>query len=236
MGSTELPWVTADPAAVEGLPQALRIAGFRHYLGASLGREGNVHGWLSCYRSDGAGFGVSEIALLAALARQLGVIVENHRLQHVYGAARRIRGAAAARARLARLGHPLMYGLTLFSRAGKDAHRGRRPAACGQQPRQGERHRAARAARDALPAVRTAAALPASRSGLAHALQERLDIVERRVGIRVQDRIDDSFAIPYAAARELYLVATGVPQQFSHATHGRTRFASASQGTTAPCR
>jgi len=43
--------------------------------------------------------------------------------------------------------------------------------------------------------------------GLARALQQRLDIVERRVGIRVQDRIDDSFAIPYAAARELYLVA-----------------------------
>jgi hypothetical protein len=32
--------------------------------------------------------------------------------------------------------------------------------------------------------------------GLAHALEERLSIVERRVGIRVDTRIDDALGIP----------------------------------------
>jgi signal transduction histidine kinase len=206
MDCTELPWVTADPAAVEGLPQALRIAGFRHYLGAALGREGNMHGWLSCYRSDGAGFGVSEIALLAALARQLGVIVENHRLQHVRGQL----AAFEERQRLARDLHDSvtqsMYGLTLFSRAGKDA------MADGDLPRAASNlDKVSETAQLALREMRSLLfeLQPPSlqQSGLAHALQERLDLVERRVGIRVQDRLDDSFAIPYAAARELYLVA-----------------------------
>jgi signal transduction histidine kinase len=206
MRESDQPWVTSDPAAAADLPPAFRIPGFRHYLGTSLGRGGSVQGWLSCYRSDGAAFGVSETSLLVALARQIGVIVENHRMQQVTGQL----AAFEERQRLARDLHDsvtqLMYGLTLFSRAGKDAMAdGDLPRAASNLDRVGDTAQLAlREMRSLLFELQPPSL---EQDGLAHALQERLDIVERRVGIRVQDRIDDSLAIPYSAARELYLVA-----------------------------
>ena len=202
----EQPLVATGLPEAAGLPRALRIPGFRHYLGTSLARGQHVHGWLSCYRSDGAGFGVSESALLVALARQVGVIVENHRLQYLTAQL----AAFEERQRLARDLHDsvsqLMYGMTLFSRAGKDA------LADGDLARaESNLDRVGDTAQLALREMRSLLfelqPPPVEQMGLARALQQRLDVVERRVGIRVQDRIDDSFAIPYAAARELYLVA-----------------------------
>ena len=198
--------VTDELAGDRELPAPLRIPRFRSYLGAPLGAGERVHGWLSCYREDGAGFGLSETSLLVALARQVGVITENHRLQQRTGRL----AAIEERQRLARDLHDsvtqLMYSLTLFSQAGKQA------IDDGDLSRV-ERNldKVSDTAQLALREMRSLLLelQPPSleEGGLAHALEERLNIVERRVGIRVDARIDDSLGLPLAVERELYHIA-----------------------------
>lgn len=188
------------------IPHPLRIAHFRSYIGAPLGPAGRVHGWLSCYREDVPGFGLSETALLVALARQVGVIIENHLLQQRTGRL----AAIEERQRLARDLHDsvtqLMYSLTLFSQAGKQA--------IDDEDLPRVERNLEKVAETAQLALREMRSLlfelqPPSleEGGLAQALEERLNIVERRVGIRVDARIDDSLEIPLSVERELYHIA-----------------------------
>jgi signal transduction histidine kinase len=202
----EQPWVPREPFPETALPPALRVPGSRHYLGTSLGCGTGVRGWLSCYCRDGTGFGVSEASLLAALARQIGVIVENHRLQQITGQL----AALEERQRLARDLHDsvtqLMYGLGLFSRAARDAIAdGDAVRATSNLEKVGDTAELAlREMRSLLFELQPPAV---EEVGLAHALEQRLDLVERRLGIRVRDHIDDAIALPSAVARELYMVA-----------------------------
>lgn len=198
--------VTHALARDRELPAPLRIPAFRSYLGAPLGAAGSLHGWLSCYREDDAGFGLSETSLLVALARQVGVIIENHLLHQRTGRL----AAIEERQRLARDLHDsvtqLMYSLTLFSQAGKQA------IDDGDLPLV-ERNldKVTDTAQLALREMRSLLfeLQPPSLEdgGLAHALEERLNIVERRVGIRVETRIDDSLDMPLPVERELFHIA-----------------------------
>ena len=99
-----------------------------------------------------------------------------------------------------------MYSLTLFSQAGKQA------IDDGDLPRV-ERN-LSKVTDTAQLALREMRSLlfelqPPSLEdgGLAHALEERLNIVERRVGIRVETRIDDSLDMPLPVERELFHIA-----------------------------
>ena len=84
------------------LPSALRAPGFQTYLGAQIRIGQRTEGMLSCFRFSDRGFGVDEIALVTALAEQMGMMLETDRLRqdaqamavlqelsliHIYGAA-----------------------------------------------------------------------------------------------------------------------------------------------------
>ena len=200
------PLTSGHLAGETALPPALRVAPFRSYLGTPLGPSGQVLGWLGCYRREGGGFGVSESALLVALARQIGVIVENHRLQQRTGQL----AALEERQRLARDLHDsvtqLLYGLTLYSRAGREA------ALDGDTQRL--ESNLEKIADTASTALREMRALlfelqpPAlEEAGLQQAIEQRLNLVERRVGLEIDALIDDSLAVPGTVARVLYHVA-----------------------------
>ncbi len=70
------PIVIADQERVAALPRQLHLDGFPTYLGVPI-----PGGWVSYYRASPHGFSLDESSLLLALAEQVGVSVENHRLR-----------------------------------------------------------------------------------------------------------------------------------------------------------
>jgi signal transduction histidine kinase len=189
------------------LPRQLHVAPYESYVGSPLAAGQDVHGWLSCYRRESEAFDVNEISLLVALARTLGVIVENHYLHQ------RVQAVAVyeERQRLARDLHDsvtqLVYSMTLFTRSAQEA----------LEDEEWDRlaHNLAYMADTAREALREMRFLlfelqpPAlEEEGLAKALQARLEMVERRIGISVDCQVDESLVSSAELARELYLVAT----------------------------
>ena len=76
------PVLTVPQIDRSDLPHELKLQAYQSYLGSPLVAGDQVLGWLSCYRGSADDFSIGEISLLVALARQLGIIVENHRLRH----------------------------------------------------------------------------------------------------------------------------------------------------------
>lgn len=178
------PLITFDLENANGVPTILRLDGYRSYLGAQIRVGGQPRGLLSCYRHLGEGFSLNEISLLVALAEQLGIMLENHRL-------RRLAQETAVleeRQRLARELHDSitqsLYSQTLFARAGRYALEDGKTEKLEDSLQQLETH--------GLHTLKEMRLLlfqlqPTSLEnlGLAGAINERLDMVERRLGIQV---------------------------------------------------
>ncbi len=198
--------ITNNLSGQTDLPPALRLPQYRSYLGTPLSAGEHSLGWLSCFRTTETGFGISEASFLVALARQLGVFVENHRLRQRIGQV----AVLEERQRLARDLHDsvtqMLYSMTLFAHAGKMA------------VEDGDKERLNRALEQmsavSLQALREMRSLlyelqppPLAEVGLVRALAIRLDTVERRVGIKVEYQPQLSLPLPESVERELYFVA-----------------------------
>ena len=76
---------------------------------------------MSYYRFPGHGFGLDEISLAVALAEQMGMVLETHRLRQIAADV----AVLEERQRLARELHDSvtqsLYSLTLFARSGREA-------------------------------------------------------------------------------------------------------------------
>lgn len=188
------------------LPHQLELPDFQSHLGMPLETGDNLHGWLSCYRRSEDDFTSGEISLLVALARQMGVVVENQRLRQ------RIKDVAAyeERQRLARDLHDsvtqLVYSMTLFTRSSQEALEDNDP----ERLRDNLKHMAdtalqtLREMRFLLFELQPPTLEP---GGLAKTLDARLAMVEHRVGISVRSQIDDPLPVSAMIERELYYVA-----------------------------
>ena len=111
--------VTQLPSSSD-LPQVFQLAGYHSYMGHQLRVRGRTIGLLSAYRKSENDFSVNAVSLMTAL-EQLGIVIENHRLQV------QIRDAAVESERQ-RLRYELhdsitqsLYALTLFARVGRYA-------------------------------------------------------------------------------------------------------------------
>ncbi|MCA9952089.1 MAG: GAF domain-containing protein, partial [Anaerolineales bacterium] len=188
------------------LPAEFKIHDYPIYLGSPLTAGNQVHGWLSCYRAEAREFTMGEISLLVALARQMGIIVENYQLRE------RIQQVAAydERKRLARDLHDsvtqLLYSMTLFTRVSEEA------VEDGDNVRLAfSLERLSDISQQALREMRFLLfeLQPPSleEMGLNQALDARFDMVERRLGVRVLFEADQVVSPSKEVDNELYFVA-----------------------------
>ncbi len=201
------PLVLADIAESPRAPGWVRAQGVDGaYAGVPMRAKGRVLGVLSVFRDGRRGFNVEDVALLASIADQVGVVVENARL--------RLRAERAAvreeRGRLARDLHDSvtqsLYSLTLFAEAGRRlVEQGEVDQAGAHLAQLGE------TAQQALKEVRLLVyeLRPSmlEQAGLSGALQQRLGTVEERAGVRVRFEADGADELPKACERELYHIA-----------------------------
>jgi signal transduction histidine kinase len=180
-----------------------RLPEYQTYLGAQIRAGGRTEGVLSCYRFTRRGFGLDEIALVTALAEQMGMVLETHRLRQKAEEM----AVLQERQRLARDLHDSvsqsLYSLALFSRAGQEA------AADGDPERL--RHSLTQLERNTLYALREMRLLlyelrPAdlAQKGLIQAVELRLNTVERRVGLQLEVHLDEFPDISPECEVELY--------------------------------
>jgi signal transduction histidine kinase len=185
----DTPLIFTQPVLPADVPAAFSIPQFQSYLGCPLTAGEQVLGWLSCYRVADTGFGMSEASFLVALARQVGVIIENHRL--------RARSSQIAvveeRQRLARELHDAvtqaLYSQLLFARAGRDALEEDDRVKLRDSLQQVESNAtyALKEMRLLLYQLRPAAL---QHGHLLDAINERFDLVERRLGLQATCAMD----------------------------------------------
>jgi signal transduction histidine kinase/streptogramin lyase len=190
----------------EQVRSAAEREGFRLAISLPLLAKGKLVGTVALFSRESREIKSEELSLLCAVGQQVGMAVENAKL---YKRAEQT-AIAAERSRLARELHDsvtqLLYSVTLYAEAAAELLRtGEAETAAGHL----------RALRDtAQEALREMRLLifelhrPAlEKSGLAAALQARLDAVETRGGMRSELRAEGTENLPRIVQAELYNIA-----------------------------
>jgi PAS domain S-box-containing protein len=195
-----VPAMADDPNAV---PAARRILGQQVYIGAPMRAKGQVVGVLSIIGNEGRQFSAEEIALLASIADQIGVAVENAQL---YQRAERL-AVMEERQRLARELHDSVtqsiYSAMLLT---ETARRSAAAHDLGQVQRYLDElgaitQQALKEMRLLVYELRPPALEP---EGLVGALQQRIDAVEGRAGIQARLLVESEIAMEPSVEEALY--------------------------------
>ena len=160
-------------------------ADLKVYIGAPISRGRRVWGTLSIVASDPAQFGADEVELLTSVGEEIGLVVENARLRRQ---AERLL-VVQERNRLARELHDSvtqsLYSVTLFAEAGR-----RTALAAGKEETADYFAQIGKTGQQALKEMRLLIhkLRPSilSKEGLVRALQQRLNSVEARAGVKSQ--------------------------------------------------
>jgi signal transduction histidine kinase len=176
------------PVVVPDMSNLLKISNtpaklFHTYLGVPMRAKGKAVGVISVFGKAGYYYSPEEITLLASIADQVGVAVENARLYREAGQL----AVMEERRRLARDLHDSvtqsLFSLTLFAEAGQRLLR-------SGQLTDAEMHLGwlGETAQDALKEMRLLVyelrPLALNPGGLVEAIQQRFNAVERRAGIK----------------------------------------------------
>jgi signal transduction histidine kinase len=201
------PFVVREIA--ESLRQSRNESGERKdvaYVGVPVRSRGQVLGLISVMGRPGRAFEEGDVVLLRSIADQIGVVVENARL---YRQAEQL-AVLRERERLARELHDSvtqsLYSLTLLAEASQ------RLLASGDLERAGEyTARLGEIAQQALKEMRLLVyqlrPLVLKREGLAGALQQRLDAVEKRAGVDARLLVEGRLDLPASVEEGLYRIA-----------------------------
>lgn len=211
------PLLTTPFVELTTVPPAFRLPGLPTYLGAQIKVGARVEGVLSCYRAADRGFGVDEVALVAALAEQIGMMLATQQLHQNT----RTLAVMEERQRLARDMHDsisqTLYSLAIFAETGREA------AQDGDAERlafsldnlQQTSLQALREMRLLLYELRPA---DLEREGLVRALKLRLDAVERHTDLQVSAKLDELTGLdPQTEAELYYIVVESLNNVLKHA-------------------
>jgi len=184
----------------------VREGGFHALAAAPLISRGKVLGALFVTTRGQREFSRQDAALLTSIGHQVGMAVENAQL---YDQAQRV-AVLEERQRLARELHDsvtqALHSSSLLAEAG------RRLAGAGDLERtRGYLARLGEISQQALREMRLLVyelrPLALSKVGLVHALQQRLDAVERRAGVEARLIVEGKIELPVAVEEELYRIA-----------------------------
>jgi signal transduction histidine kinase len=188
------------------MPKELGLERFHTYMGAQLRARGSSLGLLSCFRESEERFTINEISLIVALAEQLGIAVENHRLNQ----STREMAVLEERERLARDMHDSvtqsLYGLNLFARSGQKAVEEGDDERLANSLSQIQEH-SMTALNEMRLSLYQLQPTTVENEGLVQALEGRLDSVERRLGIETNLEVTGHVDLPVRVAGELYYIA-----------------------------
>ena len=201
-----------EPVLIPDITTDARLPAFapRHepltLIAAPLRADGQVVGILSILRAAGHTFTLDEVALLAAIADQVGIAVKNDRLRRLAQRAM----VFAERQRLARDLHDSviqsLYGLLMLSETEQ--------ARLAAGERDTVEHTLARLTATMRQAIKEMRLFiyqlrppQLDELGLRGALQHRLAAVEGRAGVETQLSVDTALALPAAVEQALYQIA-----------------------------
>jgi PAS domain S-box-containing protein len=211
-GGEPLIWTSDDPSLDPEIARGLEAEAVGQVVSIPLTAKGEWVGAIYIGSGQERTFTPEQISLMAAVGQQVGLAVENARL---YEQAEQT-AALAERNRLARGLHDSvtqsLYSVTMYAEAAA------RLLATGQETTATEYLRDARdTAQEALREMRLLIfelrPLALEKSGLAGALQTRLDAVEKRAAVQVEYRVEgvegmvDAGWLPLSAQQELYHIA-----------------------------
>jgi signal transduction histidine kinase len=176
------------------------------FLSLPMRARGRVLGILTILGNEAQQFNAEEVALLASVADQVGVAVENARLRQQAEHT----AVIEERERLARELHDSvtqsLYSLTLFAKAGENLiDGGQLEDARHNLKRMGET--AQQALKEMRLLVYQLRPLDLDKEGLIGALHQRLSAVEGRVNIKARLVADDLVNLPPALEEGLYRIA-----------------------------
>jgi PAS domain S-box-containing protein len=205
-------WDVEDYLEASGRERLLWAEGGRQGVSVPLMAKGRLVGAMQLLSSRQRTFSPEHLSLMAAVGQQVGVAVENARLYEQAEQA----AALAERTRLARELHDSvtqsLYSVTMYTEAAA------RLLTTGKEATAAEYLRDARdTAQEALREMRLLIfelrPPVLEQSGLAGALQARLDAVEKRAGVQAELRVAgvegmaDAEWLPLAVQQELYHIA-----------------------------
>lgn len=200
------PLVTRNPASDPLSPRPICNEISQAYVGVPMCAKGRVVGVFSVLGEPGRQFEAEEVALLASIADQVGVAVDNARL---YQQAEQL----AVMEERERLAHDLhdsvtqsLYSLTLLAEAGRRLIR-----AAELERAEDYLVRLGETAQHTLKEIRLLVYKlrpPAlEQEGLVGAIQQRLGAVERRAGVKAHLLADDVGRLPAPCEDGLYRIA-----------------------------
>jgi len=214
VGDSPAGWVVekGEPLVMATVEPFLRllpvfpVAASQTYVGVPVRARGRVLGVLSLLGEAGRQFDEEEVALLASIADEVGVAVENARL---YQQAEQL-AVVRERERLARELHDSvtqsLYSLTLLAEAGRQS------ATAGDfQYVEEYLDRLGEISQQALKEMRLLVyelrPLALKQEGLIGALQQRLDAVEKRAGVNAQLLAQGDIELSAPVEEALYRIA-----------------------------
>jgi signal transduction histidine kinase len=211
------PLLSSDHAALSMLPAAFHSLGLQTYLGAQIKVGTRIEGVLSCYRATDRGYGVDEVALVIALAEQIGMMLAAQQLRQNTQAL----AIVEERQRLARDMHDsvsqTLYSLSLFAQTAREA----------ADDGDGERlafsldnlqHATLQALREMRLLLYELRPADLQREGLVRALELRLDAVERRIDLQLSAQLDELVGLdPRVEAELYYIVVEALNNVLKHA-------------------
>ena len=215
------------------LPEEILLPSFPTYFGAPLRVRNEVIGLLGVYREENRPFSVQKISLLVTMAEQLGIIIQNHRLQEeTQHIARTIE-----RQQLSRELHDSVaqriYSLHLFASAGLEALHDDDPEDAIMRLEQVNTN-ALEALREMRLLLYQLRPLALENQTLPAAFEKRFDLVERRMGITaiVEDNIRPNLS--EEVEEELfYIITEALNNSLKHAEATEVKLLfSAAEGQT----
>ncbi|MDX1417359.1 MAG: tetratricopeptide repeat protein, partial [Candidatus Promineifilaceae bacterium] len=189
------------------LPNAFLLPPYATFFGIALRVHGQTIGFLSLYRDREQPFSFEHVSLLITMAEQLGIIIQNHRLQEQSLDMTRV----LERQRLARELHDSVaqriYSLHLFARAGHDALEDSDIEATHLRLQQVEAN-ALFALREMRLLLYQLRPLALESNTLSEAFENRFEEVERRLGIQAVVETDHAPGFSEEVEEEVFYIVT----------------------------